>query len=203
MKLTTTLIATAVILSLTSCNEKAQLASQINGTWSGQAERVTTPETTGHQTTTTVTRMYTFNIDPGSKTGGTIDAVAYFSVESGTELQAAGTQPIAVTIEGNATICGRWEAIDDDELAVTFDSSTLAVNVNPDAIELEYNIDTQQSFSVADSIKPQLAQQVTRSMKNVMNHNVFNFAKIEDVKVKDMLMSCEIGHKDYTLHRDR
>lgn len=201
--LTLTLIAgTAAMLAFSSCNEKAKLADRVTGTWSGQAERVKTPETTGHQTTTTVTRIYSFKTDPGSKTGGTLQAAAYFTVESGTGLQAAGTQPIAVTIEGNATITGHWEAIDDDEIAVSFDTNSLDVKVDPDAIELQYDIATGQSYSVSDSIKPRLTQSVARSMKNVMTHNVFNFGKIDDIKIKGALMSCEIDHKDYTLHRD-
>lgn len=184
---------------LSSCNEKARLADEITGSWSGQAERVDTPSA---PSTTTVTRMMTFTPGLNTSTGGELTATALFSVESGTELQAAGTQPIAVTVNGTATITGHWEAIDDDEVVVTFDSNTLKVDVDPTDVVLEYDITTEASHSVTDSIAPGIAAAVTKSMGTILTHHVFNFAKIDDIKVTGNIMSCEIGKKDYSFHRD-
>jgi len=193
-----TLLATSVAL-ITSCNEKARLADAVNGSWSGQAERVETPNS---HLTTTVTRTLTFSSDPDSSTGGTFDATALFSVESGTQLQAATIQPIAVTINGTATISGHWEAIDDDELAISFDNKTLKLDIDPDDVILEYDIATQTSQPINGITKPDIAATVKRSMTTVMNHSVFNFGKIDDIKIKGSLLSCEIDNKDYTFHRD-
>lgn len=198
-KVFSTAILIASVALFSSCNEKASLAKSINGAWSGQAERVDVPDS---KTTTTVTRMMTFNTDAGSSTGGTIDATAMFSLESGTQLLPAGTQPIAVTVNGTATISGHWEATDDDEIIVSFDSKTLKVEIDPDEIVLEYDIATQESYSVSDSIQAGVVASVSRSMATLLQHRVFNFNKIDDIKVKGSLMSCEIGKTDYTFHRD-
>ena len=198
-KILTSALLVASMAMITSCNEKAKLADAVTGSWSGQAERVETPN---QPTTTTVTRMITFIPDLNSTTGGSLEATALFSVESGTKLQAAGIQPIAVTVNGNATITGRWEAIDDDEIAISFDSKTLTVNIDPNEVVLEYDIATETSEPINESVKPDIAATVTRSMTQVLNHSVFNYAKIDDIKVKGNLMSCEIGKKDYTFHKD-
>lgn len=192
------LIAASVVL-LSSCNEKAKLASAVSGAWSGTAERVNTPDA---KTTTTVTRMFNFIPAADSSTGGTVEATAEFSVESGTQLEATNTQPISVTANGTATISGHWEAIDDDEILISFDSKTLKVNVDPQEVVLEYTISTGTSVPVEENIPAAIAATVTRSMTSVMNHTVFNINKIDDIKVKGQLMSCEIGRKDYTFHRD-
>ena len=127
-------IVTASLLVLSSCNEKAKLATSIAGSWSGSAQRV---ETSDAKATTSVTRIINFMPDAGSKTGGTLEAVAEFSIETGTQLQATDTQPISVTASGNATISGRWEATDDDEIVISFDSNSLKVNVDPKEVVLE------------------------------------------------------------------
>ena len=193
----TTFLAAAAILS--SCNEKSRLADNITGSWSSQSERIETP---GLPTTTTVTRMMTFTPGLNTSTGGEVQATALFSVESGTKVQAAGTQPIAVTVNGTATITGQWEAVDDDEIAISFDSRTLKVNIDPTDVVLDYDIATETAHSVTDSIAPDIAATVSRSMTAVMPQHVFNFTKIDDIKVTGNLMSCEIGKKDYTFHRD-
>ncbi|MDE6448790.1 MAG: hypothetical protein K2L41_01760 [Muribaculaceae bacterium] len=198
-KILTSALCIAVMTCITSCDEKARLADSVTGSWSGQAERIDTPN---QPTTTTVTRMLTFTPDLNSSTGGTLRATAMFSVESGTKLQPTGIQPIAVTVNGSATISGHWEAIDDDEIAVSFDSRTLTIDIDPQEVLLEYDITTQEATPMDESIKPDIAASVKRSMTNVMNHSVFNYGKIDDIKVKGLLMSCEINKKDYTLHRD-
>lgn len=198
-RIITSTLLVASLAFMTSCNEKARLADSVTGSWSGQAERVDTPN---QPTTTTVTRMIRFTPSLNSSTGGSLVATAMFSVESGTQLQASGIQPIAVTVNGTATISGQWEAIDDDELAISFDSQTLKVNIDPSEVVLEYDIATQTSDPISEDVKPDIAAAVTRSMTQVLNHSVFNYAKIDDIKVKGNLMSCEIGKKDYTFHRD-
>lgn len=197
--LTLAILIAGTLTALTSCSEKAKLAQSITGSWSGQSERVETPN---QPTTTTVTRIYTFVTDENSSTGGTFEATADFSVESGTKLLPAGTQPIAVTVNGNATISGRWEAIDDDEIMISYDSNTLKVTVDPQEVVLEYNIASQTSEPIQENIKPEIAKAVERLITAEMRHNVFTGTKFDDIKIKGTLMSCEINKKDYTFHRD-
>ena len=192
-------IVTASLLVLSSCNEKAKLATSIAGSWSGSAQRV---ETSDAKATTSVTRIINFMPDAGSKTGGTLEAVAEFSIETGTQLQATDTQPISVTASGNATISGRWEATDDDEIVISFDSNSLKVNVDPKEVVLEYTISTESAEPIDQTLTATAIAEITRTITPAMNHNVFNFSKIDDIKITGNLMSCEIGKKDFTFHRE-
>lgn len=189
----------ASMLIFNSCNEKAKLADSIAGSWSGQAERVDVP---GAKTTTTVTRSFTFTPDLNSSTGGEVIATAQFSVESGTQLEAAGTQPIAVTVGGTATIKGHWEALDDDDVMVAFDQQTFQVTVDPNEVVLEYNIATEESTPVDETASAQVIEAVTRTVTPLLKQRVFNYTKIKDIKVNENLLSCELEHKDYTFHRE-
>lgn len=189
----------SALLVLTGCNEKAKLAQSINGSWNGVAERVQSSDV---KATVTVTRELTFTVDPSDKTSGSITASAPFTIETGTPLLGADVQPIAVTASGTATVSGKWHAIDDDEIAVVYDLSTFAVNVDPEATYLEYNVLTEESAPELEPLKAASVTAVTQLVKRDFPLKVFNYNKIDDIKVKGGMMSCEVSDRDYTFHRD-
>lgn len=187
------------MLALVSCNEKAKLAADIEGSWNGVAERVPSSDA---KATVTVTREFTFKLDSADKTSGTVVATVPFSIETGTPLMAAEVQPIAVTASGTATINGTWKALDDDDVSVVYDMSSLAVDVLPQETDLLYNVATGESAPVEDAVKPVVAEAIKRLVKRDFPVYVFNYAKISDIKVKGNLLSCEIADRDFSFHRD-
>lgn len=196
----TSLLIGVAIVATTSCNEQASLANKLSGSWVGTPERV---ETTDARTTTTITQSLSFALENGSKISGPVEASAQFTVESGTPLTATTVQPIAMTVSGVATISGKWEAIDDDEVAVRYDFSSMKVSVDPSDVVLEYNIATQSSAPVDSTLTPSMVAAIKASLERVFHNQIFNYAKIDDIKIKGPLMSCEINKRDFSFHGNK
>ncbi|MDE5608569.1 MAG: hypothetical protein K2I64_06520 [Muribaculaceae bacterium] len=194
------LCVAAGAIAFTSCNEKAKLADSLTGTWSSAPERIATADT---RATTTVERTLTFLNDESSNTGGDVDATVKFSILTGTQLQAADVQPISITAEGTASVSGRWEATDDDEIVVNWNFSTLKVNVDPDAVSLDYDVVTQNDSETLMTLKPAVIKALTATISSAMPTEVFNFGKVDDIKFinNSTSLKCEIGDKDYVFNR--
>lgn len=194
------LIAALGLTSRNGKSEKAKLADSMTGSWNSAPERIMTSD---HKATTTVERTLTFVSDESSNTGGNVDGAVKFSVLTGTRLQAAEVQPISVTATGTASVSGRWEAIDDDEILVTWDFTTLKVNVDPDAVDLDYDIATETDSETLQTLKPSVVKSISSAISAAIPTEVFNFGKIDDIGFinQSSSMKCEIGHKDYIFQK--
>ncbi len=187
-------------VALTSCNEKAKLADSITGTWNSTPERIATSD---QKATTTVERTLTFINDENTNSGGDVNAGVKFSVLTGTQLQAAEIQPISITAEGTATVSGKWEAIDDDEIVVNWDFASLKVDVDTNAVSLDYDIATQTDSETLLALKPAAVKSITTAISSALPTEVFNFGKVDDIEFinNNTSMKCEIGHKDFIFNK--
>lgn len=186
-------LLTAVVLG--ACDEKSRLAADVEGTWTGAPERIFVSDAA----TSSVTRVITFTRgDKDSPSTVSIDAM--FAVEMPLPATDSIVQPISVTAAGTATVEGTWQAIDDDEIAVVLDRSTLKVNVDPDAVTLSAGPLTTPESAVG-ALKPAVALEVQHHITKAMNESIHEFNKIDDIKIKNNIMSCEVGKKDLTFHR--
>ncbi len=181
--------------ALSSCDEKSRLASEIEGTWTGAPEQMTVTDAAS----SSATRVITFT--KGDKNmPSTMSVDAMFSVEIALPATDGIVTPIAVTASGTAVIAGTWQPVDDDEIAVFLDRSTLEVSVDPDAVTLTAS-PLFASQSQVDSLKPAMTQAVKQHITSAMEHSVLDFNRIDDIKIKNNILSCEIGKKDLTFHR--
>lgn len=188
----------ALLLAATvsSCDEKARLASDIEGSWSGTPERVYVSDAAS----STITRVFTFVKSDGDAPA-TVIVNAMFSTEQTVPSTDSIMQPLTITASGNATITGTWSPIDDDEIAIALNHSTMKVDVDPEAVTLEYDVLSADSHPEVEALKPAIAQTVKAHLTRVMTESVFDFAKLDDIKIKGNIMSCEINKKDITFHR--
>lgn len=182
--------------TVSSCDEKARLASDIEGSWSGTPERIYVSDAAS----STITRIFTF-IKGDSNAPATVIADVTFSTEQAVQPSDSIVQPVTVTATGSATISGTWSAIDDDEIAIVFDYSTMKVDVDPEAITVDYDILSSTDTPQLEALRPAMAQSVKTHLTKVMTQSVFDFARLDDIKIKGNIMSCEIHKKDLTFHR--
>lgn len=187
----------AIVMGLSSCNEKKSLADKLAGTWISAPERIATDDT---RATTTVTATLTFTTDVNTNPGGNVSAAADFSILTGTEAQAAAIQPISVSASGKAYVTGRWEAVDNDEIMVTWDYSTLKVDVAPEAVEMEYDVMTSETEPVDVFLKSRVAKSISSTMTTALSTGLFRSGKIDDIEFSNngSTMTCETS-KDHEL----
>lgn len=185
-----------MLVSLAACNGKAGLAEKVSGSWASSPERFVDNQASS----ASIIQIIEFVREPG-KTGGTLTMSGLFSLMSAVPESAAVVQPISITASGVATIEGEWTAQDDDEIAIFLDGSTLKISVDPDAVVLDMNLLSGTSQPDTTSLRPAIARSVEKQIKSAVETQFFNARKIDDIKIKDNIMSCEINKRDLTLRR--
>ncbi len=111
--------------------------------------------------------------------------------------------PLTITASGAATITGVFQAKDDDELLINLDYSSLQVSVGPQTVQLNYNLLTQESSSRLEALRPGALRLATQQIQQSATNVFSDLTEIEDIKIDNNLMSCEIGHKDLTFRRQQ
>ncbi len=111
--------------------------------------------------------------------------------------------PLTITASGAATITGVFQAKDDDELLINLDYSSLQVSVGPQTVQLNYNLLTQESSSRLEALRPGALRLATQQIQQSATNVFSDLTEIEDIKIDNDLMSCEIGHKDLTFRRQQ
>lgn len=182
---------------LTSCDSSAKLADSIQGEWTGNSERILD---TGAAMATAV-RVMSFS-KGSTPTEGTVTMSALVTVENIMPFNDSIQTPLTISASGVATITGVYQAKDDDELLISLDATSLSTDVDPEGVQMNYNVLSGEDSSVATKLKPAAVvlatQQINRAAQNIFT----NINKIDDIKVKGNLMKCEVGHKDLVFSRE-
>ena len=191
-----TIAAAMMMIGLSSCDGRQTLAKEINGSWSASPDRIT--ETAAMSTG--VIRIINFVRTP-SEAGGDLIMSSLVSVSSQLPRTDSVAQPVSMTASGIASIRGTWAAQDDDEIIVVLDASTFNVEVDSSAVVLTSNYVFNESTSDLATLKPSAVEMVRNQITQAVRDDFFSIRKIDDIKIKDNMMSCEINDEDFTMRR--
>lgn len=190
----------AVVALLYGCsNLSARLAQDVAGDWQS------TPESLSDNgvLTASIVDFYDFG-EPGASDNGSytgpLSINGMINITTQIAADSTGVQPTELSASARSSVSGTWTVIDDDEIVVSLDLSTISVDVDPQGVALnvpslggrEPAVDSI-SANIAASIKASLAQALTLRYGKI-NH-------LDDVKVKGNLLKYEIGHEDFVLTR--
>lgn len=198
MKANAILIGAAVMLGMTvaSCESATRLAKDMEGTWAGAVDRIP-----GDALSSDLYSSYTFSYDAENSTpGGDIVINSTLSANY-TDNIIVGELPssVAVTVAGTSTINGTWTAIDDDEIVITLNPSTLNVSLDPDAQALTTSA-TGLTAETIDTLKPRLLSMIKDRVAYDLRIKYSSPIRMDDVKIKNgKTMKYEINDIDYTL----
>ena len=149
----------AMLTVVSSCDSKGRLAEAVGGEWTGNPERLLD---TGAASATMV-RMMEFS--PGEvATEGTITMTAIITVENTMQFNESAVTPLTITATGTATITGTYQVRDHDDILVGLDATSLSVSVDPDAVQLNYNIISEDSAPMIEKLKPGAAVLATQQI---------------------------------------
>lgn len=181
---------------LNSCDSRQKLSEKLQGIWSGTPETLTD---TGAAKASMV-RMMEFT-STGTSGEGNVTLTAIITVDNTMPTNDSIVTPLTISATGTATITGVYQAKDDDDLMINLDASSLTVNVDPEAVQLNYAVLTGDSGSQTTKLKPAAAMLATQQIDRAARTVFFNLSEIEDIKADNNLLQCEIGHKDLTFRR--
>lgn len=189
-------LAMGAALMLASCDSRQKLSEELQGVWAGTPEQLTN----SGAARATMVRMMEFS-STGDAGEGNVTLTAYITVENTMPANDSIVTPLTISASGTATITGLYQAKDDDDLLLNLDASSLAVNVDPDGVELSYNILSGESGSHLATLKPAAAMLASQQIDHAARNVFFNLSEIEDIKVNNNMLKCEMGHKDLTFRR--
>ena len=186
------------IISFTSCSRSERFAGQ----WQGNPERlIAVPGASDANMTISLD----FAPDLNKKGTGSVIISAVVEVEqSVVGSPTSPDQPYEASVAATASISGRYACTDDDDddLALTFDPTTMQVLVDPSGVTFSQNILTGMQQPVLDSLSKATVEHwrvaLTPAVREVFNR----YRTIDDIKVHHgEIMSCEVADRDYTFRR--
>lgn len=189
---------TAILATLAGCRTAASLARQAEGDWSG------TPLKMDKKTVADGTFIPMFRFERSeSQSGGQMEFSAQMSVTMpvNAPIDSLGTTAVSATASGIATARGVWTADDDDELKLTFDLSTLVINMNPE-VEFELaniwtSTDVPTSRNVSEPVRRAFIAQMTDGITKALR----DLDDIDDIHIDQNLMTCKFFGSRQTLNR--
>lgn len=197
------LMAAAVAGALASCESPARLASQLEGQWSGTTERLTDT----NLSYVSMTPAYEFVRNDGAnadRAAGTVTLTAQIDTQmpaDGFPVDSLGEEPVSFSVAAVVTVNGTWKAVDDDEILVHFSTSDILTSVDSKAV-CEYTspmsaTDRAQTVELPKSALDAIGRQIT----STVSHYASSISEIDDIKIKDNFMKCEIDHRKSTFTR--
>lgn len=197
MKKCALMLAALMLVGLCSCDESKKLASKLEGSWTGAPERLTD---NAFGATTTID-TYTFTPDAAIKNGGQVLISTMLSVNGGIDQSQGVMQPFSLSAAASASVNGTWQAVDDDEVNLNIDVTTLSVEIDPKAVVLTMNMLNTDTSAATDSIKPQVMEHIKNRITQDLQNKYFALKRIDDVKIKGDVLEFEISSHDYYLTR--
>lgn len=186
----------AVACALTSCDESKKLAGQLQGTWTGAPDKLVDD----HTSTSSYIPAYTF-VKDNDKNGGSVTINALITASGAIDGSSAIVTPFSLSASGEAIITGTWLATDDDEIALMLDTNAIDLAVDPDAVVVSVNTLGETGQPAIDSLKPQIVDVIQRQMTQSIRNKMLTIKKIDDIKIKNGFLTCEINDHDYTFQR--
>ncbi|MDE6491262.1 MAG: hypothetical protein K2L49_08915 [Muribaculaceae bacterium] len=181
-------------MGLTACNPEAKLAKDLEGSWTGAPEKLADDA----NTSATCIPVYTF-VRSENESGGTVTIDALISTAGNTASGAIGQ--VSLSASGKATVNGKWRATDDDEIFISLEPTSLQVSVDPEAVEMAFSPLSGNDQPAVDSLKPAMIPVIRTLMTTAMQRKLVELNKIDDIKIKNDIMTCEIGKRDLSFHR--
>lgn len=198
--------AAVVVLCLAACSRLAN----IEGTWNGapvRYEQPTAPGAVGSDgavatnVSIQIATNMTFVPDVQKSGAGTVEFMSNVDVINTVPFEGKLVDPFEINIGATAVCTGTYHFEDQDDIVIAIDPASIKVDIDPQAVNYSENIATGQDAAQIDSLRPALVRQYTRQLLPVMKDYYSKITRIDDIKVKDGIMSCEINDRDLTFRR--
>lgn len=182
--------------ALSSCNSRAKLSESLQGEWTGNPEKVLD----SGAASASMVRMLEF-AQGNADTEGTFTMTANITVDNTMPFNDSIQTPLTISASGVATITGTYQAKDDDEVVILLDNTSFSVTVDPEGVQLNYNIVSDSSAPAVEKLKPAAIVLATQQINRAAQNAFTNLHEIDDIHIDGSLMKCEINKTDLIFHR--
>lgn len=187
-------IATA---ALTSCDHYADVA----GSWTGMPDR-SLAVAGAIDATSTISLDFAQQPASKAKDNGLLTISA--SIDANQPVTGGDFENAAyeVSVAASASMTGTWTFIDDDDIVVSLDPSTFTVTVDPDGVTFAEDLVSGMQQPQLDSLSTATATRWQNVIGPAIKTEFLKYGKLDDIKIKNGIMTFEINDRDYTFRRN-
>ena len=187
------------LVSLASCSNKAEFI----GEWTATA-----PSDIAAQipSAATASSLVSINfIDNAHQTGGSATLSSLIDITQSVQGDSTTIeQPYEVSVAATANVGGTWlyKGDDHDELLLTFDLSTLNVNIDKNGVTYTQNVLTGAQQPQLDSLTTSTVAAWKQELTRAIRSDLSRFSELDDVEVsnKGQILSFEIHSPKAKMH---
>lgn len=190
------------VLGLVAIVSSCSHPQRISGAWQGNPARLTVA---GAEYANSTLTMDFAPLNNGTNSGD-VNISAVIDVQQAMNTASDNTfqEPYITSISATASIDGRYafEERDDDDVMISFDQSSLTVNVDPSGVLFSENVLTGTEQATRDSLASAVAERWRVAITTAIRDEFLRYSRIDDIKVHHSdMMSCEIADRDQTFRR--
>jgi len=187
------------IVSLPSCSGKAEFI----GTWTATNPTDITAKVPAAATASSLVSI-SF-MDNAQNTGGSVTISNILDVTQAVEGDSMSLdQPYEVNVAATANVGGTWiyKGDDRDELLLSFDLSTLNVNIDKNGVSFTQNVLTGAQQPQIDSLTTSTIAAWKHELTRAIRSELSRFSQLDDVEVsnKGQVLSFEIHSPESKIH---
>lgn len=186
-------ISSLFLIFLVSCDNR----ENVEGQWQSDPIKLDLPNTA----TSSATLVMTFSQD------GNVSLNSNINLTEPMPLSQEVIAPYAVSVSATASIEGKWRYAsgENDEVLISFDFTSFAVNIDPDAVIMAENTVDGQEAPKLEVLKSATIAKYNVLLTSEMRTYFSSFSKLDDIKAKNSVLTFEIegqnGHDQHiTLH---
>lgn len=180
-------LAAILLVGIQSCSDNG-----LAGSWLGASTRINIGGKADTQFTPKLTFVPGENDSEGSITINS-DITVLDILPSNDSLVA----PYEISLIGTAQIKGTYRMVDDDEIIISLDNSTLNVNIDAKDVRFDESRFTQRAIpdQISDQA-PQIARRYASRIQHTLGVEILQYSRLDDVKIDKDLLMCEINDRD-------
>lgn len=190
--------AVASFAVFAGCQTASMLSKKAEGDWSGNSLRFSKKTDVNGE----FTPIFRF-VRNGNTNGGDLELSAQLAVMMPVNalIDSIGTSAVSATAAGLATVRGTWIVSDDNEIDLHFDLSTLVINMDPDVQFELANIWTSTDVPTERTVPDAVKKAFVKQMTDAMTYTLRQLDDLDDVSVKNNLMTAKFLGQKQTLSR--
>lgn len=183
--------------AFTSCERHADVA----GSWTGMPDR-SLAVSGAIDVTSTISLDFAQQPASKAKDSGLLTISAAIDANQPVTGGTFENATYEVSVAASASMTGTWAFIDDDDIAITLDPSSFTVKVDPDGVTFAEDLVSGMQDPQLDSLSTATAARWQNVIGPAIKTEFLKYNKLDDIKIKNGIMTFEIADRDYTFRRN-
>lgn len=186
------------VAAFIGCTTASDMARQVAGQWSGTTQQFEKKTMIDGSFTPT----FRFDRVEGQNGGAmTMTAMVSVTMPVDAPVDSEGTTAVSATASGLATVSGTWNIDDVDEIEITYDMSTLVIDVDRDVTFEWANVWTSTDQPTERTVPEAAYKAFEKQMREGMTASLKKLDELDHIKCEDGMMTCNYLGSRQTLHR--